>query len=101
MLFTTVMALVKISTLVLYQRVFVVIRNFCLVCTAVMTLTVGWFLALIFVSLVPHMLLWTKGFGLITVVRGNYSPLRPYQRGGLSLATTISASQLFSFRWVH
>ena len=56
-LIATVLALIKISTLVLYQRVFVIIPTFRLVCSVVMALTVGWYITYIFVSLVAQTLL--------------------------------------------
>ena len=45
----TVLALIKISTLVFYKRIFILPR-FLLACNITIGVTLGWFLAYIFVS---------------------------------------------------
>lgn len=46
----TVIALIKVSTLVLFQRIFI-IPKFRLACNIMIGLTAGWFLASVFVSI--------------------------------------------------
>ena len=54
MILAPVLALIKISTLVYYRRIFVVSPTFRFMCNILMALTVAWFLTCIFVSLLPH-----------------------------------------------
>ena len=54
MILAPVLALIKISTLVYYRRIFVVSPTFCFMCNILMALTVGWFLTCIFGSLLTH-----------------------------------------------
>ena len=49
LMFTTSIALVKISTLILYKRLFFT-KNFHFACHVMMALTAAWFLESIFVS---------------------------------------------------
>lgn len=51
-LFAAIVALVKVSTLILYKRIFVT-KRFHLACHVMMALTVGWFLTSIFVGTPP------------------------------------------------
>ena len=55
LIFATSIALIKISTLILYTRIFVT-KGFRLACYMVMTLTTGWFLASIFVRVLQSFL---------------------------------------------
>ena len=54
MILPTLLALIKISTLVLYRRIFAVLSTFRFMCNTLIALTVGWFLTIIIVSLVTH-----------------------------------------------
>ena len=49
-MFATTVALVKVSTLVLYKRIFVT-KGFHLACHIIMILTAAWFLTSIFVGI--------------------------------------------------